>query len=148
MAKKLLFLITIMVVSGCATDQYAQYAKPTNGSTVLVVPVGSVEATHVSTKGSAFGLLGALADNAVNSKSSGDKSNSMTKELVQAKIEDYLGQQVLKDVSKCGVTGNVQKEVVVNTDKEWVESPKSVLPDNTFNKASDVLLNGTMIMLG
>lgn len=145
MKSKLGLLVTALVLSACATNEYAKFPKPTAGEGVLIVPVGTVEATQASDKASAaFGLIGALVEAAVTAKSSEEKSKTLTSEIVQAKIEDYLGQQVLNNVNKCGVTGSVHKEVVVNTDKDWLARQESVLPQREKVKANYVIETGAI----
>lgn len=144
--KKNLMLLPVaaLLLSGCATNEFSKYPKPTIGSTVLVVPVGSLEAQHASSKAGSFGLIGALTELALTADSNKSNSKTLTSEMVEAKIEDYLGQQLLAKISACGVAGTVHKEIVVNNDTEWFKNTKSAVPEFAKTKADYVIETGAL----
>lgn len=124
-----LSLLTISLI-GCGAIQRSQEAAefeknpaPQSGSSVLVVPVGSVEAENVSAKGGmAFGLIGALVELAATANSSADRGKKANAAMVEAKIEEYLAKQVATKLAEsCGLKTDVYKEVLAKNDKEWVK---------------------------
>lgn len=123
-----LSLLTMSLI-GCGLIQRSQEAAefeknpaPQSGSSVLVVPIGSVEAENVSAKGGmAFGLIGALVELAATSSSSAERGKKANAAMVEAKIEEYLAKQVATRLTEsCGLKTDVYKEVLAKNDKEWI----------------------------
>ena len=144
LVKLLAFLSLPLVLTGCGIAQrqqeanyYAQFTGPESGSTVLVVPVGFIQAESSSQKGgAAFGLIGALIESSTTSDSSKNKGEAVTATLVQEKIDEYLAKQILSKMNACNIKGAVSSEPPVKIDKDWVQSITSVIPNQKVMKVN------------
>ncbi|MBV8548786.1 MAG: hypothetical protein JO126_04955 [Alphaproteobacteria bacterium] len=132
----------ILSLTGCAGD-FAQFPPPDRGSYALVVPVGNIQVEHTSNStGVMFGALGPLIEAAATSSSSQTKGQNATDALAQEKIENYFASQIARKVDTCGIKGQVYKEVIADTDKQWLDKTTSVMPDITSVKANYVIEAG------